>query len=96
MAYVLINLKRRGLGIRGLVSALESAMIATLAGYAIEAHARRDAPGVYVGGAQHGAKIGSIGLRVTRAMSYHGLALNVNMDQSRSRGSILAAFAAWP
>lgn len=76
MAYTLIDLKRLGLGIRGLVTALEQAMIATLAGYDIEAHARRDAPGVYVGA----AKIGSLGLRVRHGRSYHGLALNVDMD----------------
>src|SRR5699024_172605 len=63
-------------GIRGLVTALEQAMIATLAGYDIDAHARRDAPGVYVGE----AKIGSLGLRVRHGRSYHGLALNIDMD----------------
>lgn len=76
MAYVMLDLKRLGIGIRSLVTALESAMIATLADYDIHAHARRDAPGVYVGA----AKIGSIGLRVSRSNSYHGLALNVDMD----------------
>lgn len=76
MAYVMLDLQRLGIGIRSLVTALENAMVATLAGYDIEAHARRDAPGVYVGQ----AKIGSIGLRVSRSNSYHGLALNVDMD----------------
>lgn len=76
MAYVMIDLKRLGIGIRSLVSALENAMIATLAGYRIDAYARPDAPGVYV----DGAKIGSIGLRVRRGTSYHGLALNVDMN----------------
>ncbi|KEZ77416.1 lipoyl(octanoyl) transferase LipB [Salinisphaera hydrothermalis] len=76
MAYVMLDLKRLGIGIRSLVTALENAMIATLAGYDIEAYAKRDAPGVYVGA----AKIGSIGLRVSRSNSYHGLALNVDMD----------------
>ncbi|WP_423823365.1 lipoyl(octanoyl) transferase LipB [Salinisphaera sp. SPP-AMP-43] len=76
MAYVMVDLVRLGIGIRSLVSALENTMIATLAGYAITAYARRDAPGVYV----DGAKIGSIGLRVSRSKSYHGLALNVDMD----------------
>ncbi|RJS94638.1 lipoyl(octanoyl) transferase LipB [Salinisphaera sp. Q1T1-3] len=76
MAYVMLDLKRHGIGIRSLVSMLESAMIATLAGYDIEASARRDAPGVYV----DGDKIGSIGLRVSRGRSFHGLALNVDMD----------------
>lgn len=76
MAYVMVDLVRLGIGIRSLVSALENTMIATLADYAITAYARRDAPGVYV----DGAKIGSIGLRVSRSKSYHGLALNVDMD----------------
>ncbi len=76
MAYTLLDIKRLGLGIRGLVSALEQAMIETLEGYDIHAHARRDAPGVYVGD----AKIGSIGLRVRNGCCYHGLALNVDMD----------------
>ncbi|MES1925819.1 lipoyl(octanoyl) transferase LipB [Salinisphaera sp. T31B1] len=76
MAYVMVDLRRLGIGIRSLVSALENAMIATLAGYDIHAFAKIDAPGVYVGQ----DKIGSIGLRVRRGASYHGLALNVDMD----------------
>jgi lipoyl(octanoyl) transferase len=76
VAYVLLDIRRLGLTVRGLVSGLETAMIRTLAGYGIEALARPDAPGVYVAG----AKIGSLGLRVRRHCSYHGLALNVNMD----------------
>jgi lipoyl(octanoyl) transferase len=81
MAYVMVDLQRLKLGVRGLVTALENAIIATLAGYGIAARARRDAPGVYVGfdnGAV--AKIGSIGLRIRRGCSYHGLALNVAMN----------------
>lgn len=83
MAYVMADIQRLGLGVRGLVTALENAMIATLSGYGIDARARRDAPGVYVdasGG--KGAKIGSIGLRIRRGRSYHGLSLNVNTDLS--------------
>jgi lipoyl(octanoyl) transferase len=76
MAYVMVDLRRLGIGIRGLVTALENAVIATLADYGIAAHGLRKAPGVYVGA----AKIGSIGLRVSRSASYHGLALNVAMD----------------
>jgi len=76
MAYVMVDLRRLGFGIRSLVSALEDAMMATLGGYGIDARAKPDAPGVYV----DGAKIGSIGLRVSRGCSYHGLALNVDMD----------------
>lgn len=78
VVYTLIDLKRLGIGIRSLVTALEQAMIITLAGYNITAYARREAPGVYV----DGAKIGSIGLRVRRGCSYHGFALNVDMDLS--------------
>ncbi|ROO27429.1 lipoyl(octanoyl) transferase LipB [Salinisphaera japonica] len=78
MVYVLLDLKRLGIGIRSLVTVLEQAMVDTLAGYDIDAYARRDAPGVYVGA----DKIGSIGLRVSRGCSFHGLALNVDMDLS--------------
>lgn len=76
MAYVMVDLRRLGIGIRSLVSALENAMVDTLAGYDIAAFAKADAPGVYV----DDAKIGSIGLRVRKGASYHGLALNVDMD----------------
>lgn len=76
VAYLLFDLRRRGLSVRDLVSGIENAMIRLLAGHGIEAAARADAPGVYV----QGAKIGSLGLRVRRGCSYHGLALNVNMD----------------
>lgn len=79
MAYVLADVRRLGLGVRSLVQALESAMIDTLAGYGIEAVARRDAPGVYVPAVDM-AKIGAIGLRVRRGRCYHGLALNTGMD----------------
>ncbi|MGD8380422.1 MAG: lipoyl(octanoyl) transferase LipB [Gammaproteobacteria bacterium] len=76
VVYPLLDLKRRRLGVRQLVMALEQAVIDTLAGYGIEALARRDAPGVYV----EGRKIASLGLRVRRGCSYHGLAFNVGMD----------------
>jgi lipoyl(octanoyl) transferase len=76
VAYVLLDLQRRGLGVRALVTALEQAVIATLAAYGIAAAARPKAPGVYVGD----AKIASLGLRIRRGASYHGLALNVAMD----------------
>jgi lipoyl(octanoyl) transferase len=82
IAYVLFDLQRLGLGVRGLVSRLEDAVIATLAQYGISAQSRPDAPGVYV----DGRKIASLGLRIRRACSYHGLSLNVDMD--------LAPFAA--
>lgn len=76
VGYLLFDLRRLGLSVRDLVSGIERSMIRLLDGYGIEAAARADAPGVYVAG----AKIGSLGLRVRRGCSYHGLALNVNMD----------------
>ncbi|HBV38557.1 MAG TPA: octanoyltransferase [Erwinia sp.] len=74
--YVLVNLKRRKTGVRDLVTAIEQTVIATLAHYDIEAAARADAPGVYV----DGKKICSLGLRIRNGNSFHGLALNVDMD----------------
>lgn len=76
VAYPLLNLKRRKLGVRDLVTCLETAVIDFLAGFNIDAVARADAPGVYV----DGRKIASLGLRVRKGCSYHGLALNVAMD----------------
>lgn len=76
--YPLLDLQRLGLGPRGLVTRLEEAMISCLAGYGIAAATKRGAPGVYV----NEAKIGSIGLRIRRGCSYHGLSLNVAMDLS--------------
>jgi lipoyl(octanoyl) transferase len=76
VVYPLIDLKRAGLGVRDFVTALERAVIAVAAGYGISAECRRGAPGVYVGG----AKLASIGVRVRRNGSYHGLALNVALD----------------
>lgn len=86
VVYVLVDLLRAGYGIRSLVTRIEQAMIATLAGYGIAAIARADAPGVYVEACFDGSerreqrKIGSLGLRVSRGCSYHGLSLNVAMD----------------
>jgi len=74
--YTLIDLKRRGLGVRALVSAIENAIVALLGEHGVDSRARADAPGVYVGA----AKIAALGLRVRRGRSYHGLALNVDMD----------------
>lgn len=76
--YLMLDLKRLGLGIRSLVCAIEQSVIACLADYDIKAESRRDAPGVYVAG----AKICSLGLRVRKGYSYHGLALNTDMDLS--------------
>ena len=74
--YTLINLNRRGIGIRRLVSSLEAAVIDLLKTYGIAANALDHAPGVYV----DGDKIASVGLRVKRGCSYHGLSFNVNPD----------------
>lgn len=76
MVYPLIDLRRAGLGVRDLVTALEQSIIDLAAQYNIVAASRADAPGVYV----QGKKIGSVGLRVRRNSSYHGMALNVDMD----------------
>lgn len=76
--YTLIDIKRLNLGVRQLVTMLEQAMISALAQYGIIAAARADAPGVYV----DNKKIGSIGLRIKRNCSYHGLSLNNRMDLS--------------
>lgn len=74
--YVLINLKRRKIGVRQLVTVLEETVIATLAHFGVQAAAKADAPGVYVGD----KKICSLGLRIRNGCSFHGLALNVDMD----------------
>ncbi|MCP8899398.1 lipoyl(octanoyl) transferase LipB [Gilvimarinus xylanilyticus] len=76
VAYPLLNLRRYKLGVRDLVTLLESTLVTLLADYGIDAYAKPDAPGVYI----DGAKIASLGLRVRRGCSFHGLALNVNMD----------------
>jgi len=76
VVYILFDIKRLQLNIRELVTLLESSMINTLAEYDILASARTDAPGVYV----EGKKIGSIGLRIKKNCSYHGLSLNNNMN----------------
>lgn len=80
VAYPLIDIVRRGYGVRSLVSRIEQAIIDTLAGYGIAAHSDREAPGVYVDieGRRH--KIGSLGLRVREGRSLHGLSLNVAMN----------------
>lgn len=81
VAYVLVDLARRGLLVREFVRHLEEACIACLAACGIEAERRHRAPGVYVrSGPQAGAKIAALGLKIRRGCSYHGLALNVAMD----------------
>ena len=74
--YTLIDLPRAKLGVRDLVTAMETSIISLLAEHGIEAAARSDAPGVYV----EGAKIAALGLRVKRGRSYHGLSLNIDMN----------------
>jgi lipoyl synthase len=76
VVYPLIDIRRAGMGVRDLVTALERAVIAYCASLGIEAACKQGAPGVYVAG----KKIGSVGIRIRRGASYHGLALNVNMD----------------
>lgn len=76
MVYVLIDLKRKQLNVREFVTILEQSVIHLLAQYNINAHAKREAPGIYV----NEKKIGSIGLRVRRGSTYHGIAFNVSMD----------------
>jgi len=76
VAYAMLDLARRGIGIRRLVDALEQSVIDWLTVQGVAAQARRDAPGVYV----DGAKIAALGLRVKRGCSYHGLAFNVDME----------------
>jgi len=76
VVYPLIDIRRAGLGVRDLVTALERAVIDYCASLGIDAECRKNAPGVYV----NGRKIASVGLRIRRGASYHGLAFNVNMD----------------
>jgi lipoyl(octanoyl) transferase len=74
--YLLVDLRRHQLGVRNLVDLIEQSLVALMAEYSITAEAKPGAPGVYVAG----EKIASLGLRVRRGCSYHGLALNVDMD----------------
>jgi lipoyl(octanoyl) transferase len=77
-AYVLIDVKRRGSGVRDLVTTIEQAIVKLLADFEIEAAAKADAPGVYV----QDDKIASLGLRIRKGCSFHGLALNIDMDMT--------------
>ena len=76
--YLLLNIKRRKLGVRHLVTAMEEAVVGLLAKYGVKAYPKPDAPGVYV----DERKVCSLGLRIRNGCSFHGLALNVNMDLS--------------
>jgi len=76
VVYLMFDLRRMDLNVRVLVGGIEESIIDVLAGYSIGATRERDAPGVYV----RGSKVGSLGLRVRRGCSFHGLSLNVAMD----------------
>ncbi len=76
VAYVLVDLKRAGYGVKELVRRLEQSVIDLLAGYRLEGARRSGMPGVYVAG----AKIAAVGLRVSRGCTYHGISLNVDAD----------------
>lgn len=83
VAYPLLDLRRLKMGVRDLVTALEGTIVATLGHYGIAAYAKADAPGVYIKNSkQTDDKIASLGLRVRRGCSFHGLSLNVAMDLS--------------
>ena len=89
MAYALINLSRRSLGVRALVECLEKTVIDVLAGYGVEAYGDRKAPGVYV----EQKKIAALGLRVSRGCSYHGLCFNFDFDIAPFEGINPCGFA---
>jgi len=76
--YLLIDLRRSGLGVRDMVSLMEQAIISVLNHYNVTAYAKSDAPGVYV----DNTKIASLGLRVRKGCTFHGLALNLDTDMS--------------
>lgn len=76
VVYLLLDIRRREVGVRELVMQIEQSVIGLLARYGIVAAGDRDAPGVYV----QGRKIAALGLRVTKGCTYHGLSLNVDMD----------------
>lgn len=78
IAYPLIDLRRRGIGVKRLVTLLEQSVIDLLGTYGIDGKRRDKAPGVYV----DGRKIAALGVRIRRGCSYHGLSLNVDMDLS--------------
>jgi len=89
VVYTLLDLRRQGFGIRGMVERLESAVIETLTMLGINAQARRDAPGVYV----ENEKIAALGLRVRHGCTYHGLSLNLDCDLQPWQGINPCGFA---
>ncbi|MCC5858674.1 MAG: lipoyl(octanoyl) transferase LipB [Ectothiorhodospiraceae bacterium] len=92
VVYVLLDVRRRKLGIRRLVRILEQAVVGLAAEHGITAAPRADAPGVYV----DGAKLAALGLRVRRGASYHGLSLNVDMDLEPFRRINPCGYAGMP
>ena len=76
IVYCLIDVRRRGFGVRSLVDLIETSILDTLASYGIEGELRKGAPGVYV----EGRKIAALGLRIRRGCSLHGLSFNIDMD----------------
>lgn len=84
VGYMLVDIRRRGLGIRWLVNGIENAIIDVLQQYDVKSFAKPEAPGVYLEGAQgkgrDGAKIAALGMRVRRGCTFHGLSLNIDMD----------------
>lgn len=80
VVYLMVDIKRKGWGPRELVSAIEDAIVATLKDFGIDSAPKKDAPGVYVQQAIGDAKIASLGLRIKQGRSFHGLAINVDMD----------------
>lgn len=76
MTYCMLNLRAKPFGARALVTALENSFIALLDSYKLKAQAKSDAPGVYI----DGAKIASIGLRIRKGCSYHGVCFNLDVD----------------
>lgn len=76
IVYFLVDVQRKEWGVRAFVSAIEQAVIDLLAEYSVKAHNKKEAPGVYV----EDSKIASLGLRIRKGCSYHGLSFNINMD----------------
>ncbi len=86
--YALLDIGRRKIGVRRLVTLLERSVIETLKQYGVQSHAKTEAPGVYV----DSRKIASIGIRIRRGCSYHGMSLNVNVDLAPFDGINICGF----
>jgi lipoyl(octanoyl) transferase len=80
VAYVLVDLKPRGITVRRMVTLIEAAVLATLGEFGVAGHRRAGMPGVYVGDAAAGDKIAALGLKVKHGCTYHGVSLNVDLD----------------